>query len=91
VLLIVCTIITNEQLCRPIKQDDTDELSGDSSPSLQREAKGWWRASEPPEEWFSDIDDEEQEWRYQIIGEDVDGSGKVWCLSSIPLLLSISF
>lgn len=76
-----------EQQRRPLKQDDTDELSGDSQPSppsLEREAKGWWRASEPPEESFGDFD-EEQEWRYQIIGEEVDGSGKVWCIPSIPL------
>lgn len=85
-----CTTIAVEQLCRPLKRDDdSDELSGDSQPSLEREAKGWWRASEPPEESFSDSD-EDQEWRYQIIGEEVDGSGKVWCILSIPLLFSIS-
>ena len=91
----MCTIITFEQFPRPLKQEDTDELSDDtdsqpSSLSLEREAKGWWRASEPPEESFSDVD-EGQEWRYQIIGEEVDGFGKVWCISSIPPLFSISF
>ena len=92
-LLIDCTIITFEQFRRPLKQEDADELSGDSqpsSPSLEREAKGWWRASEPPEESFSDVD-EGQEWRYQIIGEEIDGSGKIWCISSIPPLFSMSF
>ena len=89
-MLVGCTITTFEQFPRPLKQEDTDELSDDSSPSLERESKGWWRASEPPEESFSDVD-EGQEWRYQIIGEEVDGSGKVWCISFIPPLFSISF
>lgn len=71
---------------KPSKREDTDELSNDSL----FDAKGWWRASEPPEESFSDVD-EGQEWRYQIVGEEVDGSGKVWCISSIPHLFSISF
>lgn len=81
-LLIGSTIASVEQLRRPFKQEYTDELSAEnkpSSPSLAREAKGWWRVSEPPEESFSDVD-EGQEWRYQIIGEEVDGSGKVWCI-----------
>lgn len=70
-----------------LKREDTDELSEDST---EREAKGWWRASEPPEESFSDVD-EGQEWRYQIVGEEVDGSGKVWCIYSILPFFSISF
>lgn len=85
--------ITFEQLRRALKQEDTDELSDDSqpgSPSLAQGAKGWWRASEPPEESFSDVD-EGQEWRYQIIGEEIDSRGKVWCISSISPVFSISF
>ena len=89
-LLIGCDITTFEQLYRTLKQDDTELDDELGSPSLARGAKGWWRASEPPEESFSDFD-EEQEWRYQIIGEETDGSGKVWCISSIPLLFSIFF
>ena len=92
-LLIGYYRITFEQLHRALKQEDTDELSGDSqpgTPSRARTAMGWWRASEPPEESFSDVD-EGQEWRYQIIGEEIDGSGKVWCISSIPASFSISF
>lgn len=64
-----------------------NELISDSefnSSSLVQECKGWWRASVPPEESFSDVD-EGQEWRYQIVGEEVDGFGKVWYISSTPI------
>lgn len=88
------SVITYQQLRRRSEdRDDVDELSDDSegsSPSLAREGKGWWRASVPLEESYSDVD-EGQEWRYQIIGEEVDGFGKVWCVSSAPLLFSRSF
>ena len=92
-LLIGSTFGTFDQFRRPLRQEDTDELSDDSqpsSPSQEREAKDWWRASEPPEETFSDVD-EGQEWRYQIIGEEIDPSSKIWCISSIHLLFSTSF
>ena len=69
-----------EQLRRPLKADDTDEENSNA-----RKGKGWWRASEPPVESFSDVD-EGQEWRYQIIGEEVDGFGKIWCISSTSLV-----
>ena len=92
-LLINCTIAF-DYFRRKLKQEETDELSDDSQSSsessLEPEAKGLWRASEPPEESFSDVD-EGQEWRYQIVGEEVDGSGKIWCISSIPPLFSVSF
>lgn len=75
-----------EQLCSSSDGDDIDELSDNSSPSVVRGSKGWWRASVPPEESISDVD-EGREWRYQIIGEEVDGFGKVWCISSTLLFL----
>lgn len=82
-------VITSDQLRRPLNRDDIDELSDDSLDNFQQEGKGWWRASEPPEESFSDVDSG-QEWRYQIIGEEVDGFGKVWCISSTLLLWSFN-
>ncbi|KAF8811174.1 SET domain-containing protein [Phlegmacium glaucopus] len=57
---------------------DEPSTDSESSSSPVRKGKGWWRASEPPEESFSDVD-VGQEWQYQIIGEEVDGFGNIWC------------
>jgi hypothetical protein len=45
-----------------------------------------WRASESPKESFSDAEgaNEDGEWRYQIIGEEVRYDGTISCVS-LPL------
>jgi hypothetical protein len=42
-----------------------------------------WRASEPPKESFSDAEgaNEDGEWLYQIIGEEVRHDGTIACVS----------
>jgi len=52
----------------------SDEKGSDEEPYAQR-----WRASEPPEEIFSEAEQNE-EWSYDIIGEDVDHNGNVMCV-----------
>jgi len=73
------------------KLDDEDvEMNSDlydsdpGSPSGGEECgKERWRASESPKESFSDAEgaNEDGEWRYQIIGEEVCHDGTVSCVS----------
>jgi hypothetical protein len=62
--------------------DDEKFSSGnefDCADSFDEDQKNYvykWRASEPPEEVFKDVDPN-REWGYDIIGEEVDENGKV--------------
>jgi len=64
-------------------QDEDVEMNSDSdsgSPSVAVESGlERWRASESPKESFSDAEgaNEDGEWRYQIIGEEVRHDGKI--------------
>jgi histone-lysine N-methyltransferase SUV39H len=53
--------------------DDIDQLQSDA------EGNERWRASEPPPDPWGDVDgaDEEGNWRFQIIGEEVDHEGNI--------------
>ena len=58
--------------------EDFSDLFSDTEPELSR----FWRASESPVESFSDAEgaDENGNWAVQIIGEEVDDTGKVRCV-----------
>lgn len=70
---------------------DSDMYDSDpGSPGRGDEGEGGierWRASESPKESFSDAEgaNEDGEWRYQIIGEEVRHDGTISCVS-LPLL-----
>jgi hypothetical protein len=53
--------------------DDIDQLQSDSVGNQR------WRASEPPPDPWGDVDgaDDEGNWRFQIIGEEVDYEGNI--------------
>lgn len=57
-----------------------DEMSAESvnqsPPSSAKKGTQRWRASEPPEEVFTETE-QNQEWRYDIVGEEVDENGNI--------------
>lgn len=58
-------------------QNEEQDSLFSRSPSVAEESdEARWRASEPPEEIFG-----EGEWKYQIIGEEVDYEGNIKCVA----------
>lgn len=47
-----------------------DEKEGEEEPTMR------WQASEPPEEIFTEAE-QNKEWPFEIIGEDVDHNGNL--------------
>ena len=71
-------------------EDEDVEMNSDlydSDPGLpsggEEAGKERWRASESPKESFSDAEgaNEDGEWRYQVIGEEVRHDGTISCVA----------